>query len=98
VNFFYQLRYLNQVKTDDKARSKLSMYRLLVNLVFNDFPEMINSRESTSQQEKDSKLGKEVKSVARYRLLHHCAQVHELLEILMSSPVDYSKYQSYKGN
>jgi len=38
VNFFYELRYLNEIKKEDKMRSELSMYRLLVNLVFNDFP------------------------------------------------------------
>lgn len=74
------------------------MYRLLLNLIFNDFPALI-FRKDLETQEKESRLGKEhAKQTGRTRYIHHCTQIRELLEILQNSPVNYCLFNSYKGN
>lgn len=90
---FYELRYLALAdrtfldRQDSEPRPTLSMYRLLVNLVFMDFP--------LSRREKEENEGK---GKARARYLHHCIQIRELFTDLKNSPVNYSLYNSYKGN
>jgi hypothetical protein len=63
------------------------MYRLLVNLVFVDFP--------LARREKEEKEGK---GKFRTRYLHHCIQIRDLLTEIKKSPVNYTLYNSYKGN
>jgi hypothetical protein len=84
---FYDLRYLERPfveRQESEARPVISMYRLLINLAFVDFP--------LARKEKEEQEGR-----MRVRYLHHCVQIRELLEILQSSPVNYGLFGSYKG-
>lgn len=62
---------------------QISMYRMLINLIFNDLPESIVKGEGTN---------------ARYKYVHHHPQIKELLATLQDTAIDYKKYQPYKGN
>lgn len=92
----YELRYAHEPdKKEEQMRPALSDYKLLLNLVFNDFPD---SKKPLTQPDKDGKLRQESAKDPKPRLAHHCIQVRELIETLRQSPVDYSQHPSYKGS
>ena len=61
------------------------MYRLMINLIFRDLPEIISKQESHSGEEGYSKYA------------HHHSQAETLFSKLKDTVVDYSKYPTYKG-